>query len=360
MKVWEKWHYWVNYGSPVKLFYFGLLFTALTVGSNSYGDEVVPWIQNIFQNPYMGQQSNMQFLLTSFLEPFVAYILGIRTEGAYLALTLFGFVLGNVLVFKKLNQLGRTRFVVQVFLLYSLSGTLVLWFGKSDMWLFVFSTLLVLYRRHLLASFVLAFLMGMTHFEQSVVILGMLGLISLAEIGREKEVKGVVLSFLVALFGIVMAKASMSLFFWWNQFGGFESRLDYVLAHGYEVYVKPALANVVVFLFSLLGVFWLVFFQLSTALVAQYRLYKWVAWLAFLMAMGVSLFTFDTTRVFSIVFWPFIVYMLMEVPKEKLKEVLSEKLMPMLIAFSLLFPVIQLKMSGSLLFVGSLTYEHQQ
>jgi hypothetical protein len=51
-----------------------------------------------------------------------------------------------------------------------------------------------------------------------------------------------------------------------------------------------------------------------------------------------------------------IVYLLLVVPNEKLIDLFDRRLMPMLLAAALLFPVVQMKMSGALLFAGSVTY----
>ena len=61
MKLWDKWASAVNDGSPIKLFYYSLLFILLPVGVNPCGDEVVPWIQNIVVNPYQGVLADGRF-----------------------------------------------------------------------------------------------------------------------------------------------------------------------------------------------------------------------------------------------------------------------------------------------------------
>jgi hypothetical protein len=355
MKLWDKWVSAVNDGSPIKLFYYSLLFILLTVGVNSYGDEVVPWIQNIFVNPYQGVSADRQFLLTSFLGPLIAYLLQVRDETGFLLLTLAGFVVGNILVFRQLKSLDKERYFVHAFLLYSLSASLVVWFGKSDMWFFVLSTLLVVLRHNYRWSLVIALLLGLTHLEQALVVVGMLGLMLLNDALQNKSFKSALVHYLPIVSGALLAKLALVLFFTFNGFGSIEGRLDYIVNRGYEAFVEPVFKNAIVYFFSMMDMFWLLFFGLAAAFLQQGGK-RWVLWIAFVMAVAVASLTFDATRVFSIVFWPMIVYLLLVVPNEKLIDLFDRRLMPMLLAAALLFPVVQMKMSGALLFAGSVTY----
>lgn len=355
MKLWDKWVSAVNDGSPVKLFYYSLLFILLTVGVNSYGDEVVPWLQDLFANPYQGTSADRQFLLTSFLGPMVAFVLHIRDETGFLLLTLAGFIVGNVFIFRQLKVQDKARYFVYAFLLYSVSASLVVWFGKSDMWFFVLSTLLVIFRKEHRLSFVLALLLGLTHLEQAIIVVGMLGLMLLNDALQDGSFKSALKHYALVGFGLLLAKLTLMLFFSLNGFGTIEGRLDYILNRGFETFIEPAFKNAIVYFFSMMDMFWLLFFGLASAFLRQGGK-RWILWVAFIVAVAVASLTFDATRVFSLVFWPMIVYLLLVVPNEKLAEVFNRRIMPMLLAAALLFPVVQVKMSGSLLFTGSVTY----
>ncbi|WP_319381758.1 hypothetical protein [Thiomicrorhabdus sp.] len=356
MKLWLKWSHWVNDGSAVGLFYFGLLFLAATQGVNSFAGEIVPWVQNIFANPYHGELAEKQFLLTSLLLPLTASALQISTQQGLEILNGAIFILGSYWVLKVYATEGKERFLVQAFLLYSLSAGLLLWFGKSDMWFFVLSTLLVFYRKHFAVSLGVALLLGLTHFEQGLVVVAMLGLMFLVDLSTGQRLRDVFKAYFAILIGIALAKVMLLGFFALNEFGRTEGRLEFVFARGYEVFVEPALKNAGVLVFSYLSLFWLVFFGLASAFNVN-KFSTAAVWLAFLVAMGVSFLTYDTTRVFSIVFWPFIVYMILETPVSRLEKVFNKQFMPMLIAAALLFPTVQVKKSGELLFVGVLNYQ---
>lgn len=355
MKLWDKWASAVNDGSPVKLFYTSLLFVLLTVGVRSYASDSVGWIQNIFVNPYQGELADHQFLLTSFLVPFVAYILQIRDETGFLLLNLVGFIIGNILVFNQLKSLDKARYFVHAFLLYSLSASLVVWFGKSDMWFFVLSTLLVILRQNYRWSLLIALLLGLTHLEQALVVVGMLGLMLLNDALQHNSFKSALVDYLPIVFGVLLAKLVLVLFFTLNGFGSFEGRLDYILNRGYETFVEPVFKNAIVYFFSMMDMFWLLFFGLATAFLQQGGK-RWILWTSFVVAVIVASLTLDATRVFSLIFWPMIVYLLLVVPNEKLAQLFDRRLMPMLLAAALLFPVVQLRDSGATLFAGSSHY----
>ncbi len=355
MKLWDKWVSAVNDGSPVKLFYYSLLFILLTVGVRSYASDSVGWIQNIFVNPYQGELADHQFLLTSFLVPMVAYVLQIRDETGFLLLNLAGFIIGNVFIFRHLTAQDKARYFVYAFLLYSLSASLVVWFGKSDMWFFVLSTLLVIFRKEHRLSFVLALLLGLTHLEQAIIVVGMLGLMLLNDALQDGSFKLALKHYALMVFGLLLAKLTLMLFFSLNGFGTIEGRLDYILNRGFETFIEPVFKNVIVYFFSMMDMFWLLFFGLASAFVQQGGK-RWILWAAFIVAVAVASLTLDATRVFSLVFWPIIVYLLLVVPNDKLAEVFNRRLMPMLLAAALLFPVVQLRDSGATLFSGSSHY----
>lgn len=356
MKRVNKWTCFVNKGS-LSLLFFGLFVNLAFMGFHSNAEEIMPWIQNIYNNPFIDDKSNFQFLLTSFLVPAIAYLLGITTNVGFLLLNLLILIFGIVYIYRKLAELGKERFFVYTFLMFSISATLLLWFGKSDALFFVLSSLLILYRTKPVVLFIVAFFLALTHFEQTLVVVLMFGFILLNDFIGERNLKLIFLTYLSVVIAITLAKLLLIWFFWVNGFELSSTRVDVVISGGIFKYFEPILKNYMVFLYSIMGVFWLVFFNFYKASSFNNPGFKLIFISVFIIAIIVSIFTLDTTRVFSIIFWPFILYLLLIIPNYQLDKIFNRRITPLFLTLALLVPTLQLKGAGSQIFFGSITYQ---
>jgi len=255
-----------------------------------------------------------------------------------------------------MSTVNKEKYFVYAFLMFSISGTLILWFGKSDMLFFILSTLLVFYRQDNIKACFITFLLALTHFEQALVVVLIFGLIIFNDYLLNNEFKRRFLIYVGVVASLAIAKLFLLWFFWVNDFQIVESRFEFVFSKNYQDFLNPIVNNIFVYFLSIMGVFWLVLFSFYKRFSQNIR-HSLIFFSVFLISMVVSMFTLDTTRVFTIVFWPFIFYMVLIIPNVDLNRIFNKKVTPVLIATALLFPTLHLKESGDKLFFGSITYQ---
>jgi len=92
ISFWSKWSSLTNKGN-LSLLFIGVFVMQVLMGLHSKAQEVLPWVLDIYSNPYVGENVDQQFLLTSFLVPSTSYFLGITSESVFL---LFNFLIFDI------------------------------------------------------------------------------------------------------------------------------------------------------------------------------------------------------------------------------------------------------------------------
>jgi len=259
--------------------------------------------ENIFANPFLDQPKN-QWLLSSFLGPLLGYVTSAnRSIYLYSLLHLIIFIIFftvMIAVAKQRHGDYIARSVLILFFLSPISNVLFTWLGSPDIITFLLSMALILFEKNIPVLVISAFLLGMNHPEQGLVILILLAIFTCTSGERPKEV------FKFALVGIGSLLLGKFLVGWYFEIFNFDvtySRAEYISNGGLYLYVKSTLSNPFAMMFSLYNILYI--------FIAIYLAYYWkkekiaFAFLVYsLLAFTVILFTLDQTRVFSILTFP--------------------------------------------------------
>jgi len=258
--------------------------------------------KDIFKNPFTNQPTN-QWLMSSFLGPVLGYL-----TSANQSLFLYSFmhfvilvVFFTVLILVVKRKFGDfvARSVIIIFFLSPLSNVLFTWLGSPDILTILLSMMIVVFWDNLIVLFVGAFLLGINHPEQGLVILLLLTIFSFL-VGRKKET---IRFGLIGLVSLVLGKLLVDWYFYYHNFAVEFSRVDYISNSGLFQYVKATFSNPFALLFSLYNVLlifistYVVYFWKKDKISFTFIIYS-------LLAFTTILVTLDQTRVFSILTFP--------------------------------------------------------
>ncbi|MFN4018861.1 MAG: hypothetical protein ACK4JB_26240 [Reyranella sp.] len=167
----------------------------------------------IAQDPFAQtiQEPSAQYIMSSWLAPFIAWLLGARTEAPFL-LVYLGYVLGFLalvvtLAFAELEE-REARIALVVFAALPVSASGLFWISHDGLTFLLIVTALALRRRPALAALV-GMALGMQHFEQAFIGFAALGLASVStpSFGGQAPVSG--RFSLAVLAGIVTGKLAL-------------------------------------------------------------------------------------------------------------------------------------------------------
>jgi hypothetical protein len=264
---------------------------------------------NLSQNPFPDRPM-AHYLVTSFLGPMLAHFLGFSSSiplwaGFYFITFVVGFcALLNALK----NRFGNSvaRCVGVAFVCLPVSSPVLTWLGYTDVFTFLISTALVVSQLSGLSLFC-GLLLGLNHFEQGILIVSSLLFINFLDPTREKKTQ---IHLLVAVAGLFCAKFALAYWFHIHQFHLTSGRLYYVQQLGLPRILSQIFTNFHALIFSFFNVFWLVIiFLLIQFKPASKWLYSGI--LVTLAGIAVAICVgLDTTRIYGMVTWPFVVYLL--------------------------------------------------
>ena len=253
-----------------------------------------------FTNPYAVPESD--YVLSSWLGPFLAWLLGVRDFEAFVAFQ-FVLALGFVALFGWLAarrlppDLARTATVL--FVLLPVSATPFFWVGVDGLTLLLLLAALAAAPRVALV-FAFGLLAGVEHFEQALV--GTAALCGAVALGRPLGASSSVpLRACVALLaGVVAGRLVLAGVFHAAGLHARVDRLDWLLL-GLDGMVGHFLANAHVVLWSALGVGWLVALRFADRGRRALPFFLALAGLCLMMVV-----TNDQTRVVAVVTFPLI------------------------------------------------------
>lgn len=263
--------------------------------------------QNIFANP-LSQQPHEQWLLASFLGPFLGYISGANQSLLaytlmHLCILIIFFAILIAIIRKKYNDF-IARCVLILFFLSPLSSVLLTKLGSPDVLTVLLATMLIICADFPALITIPAFFLGVNHPEQGLVIILLLMIYTMI-MGHQKQLFPLALAMLALLGG----KFAMSYYFNLYHFNVVYSRLDFIFDVGWQKYLEIFLLNPWALFISLhhivliFFVFYLIYFREKKRLMIGFLVYN-------LLAFGAMFFTFDQTRVFSILAFPSILLLL--------------------------------------------------
>lgn len=287
-------------------------------------DPMAPW-HSLGKNGYLLDSPTLLLL---------AHALGVETRLAFAALAFAITGLGLMwLVWLANRHYGdeAARLVAISFFIAPIGAVVITWLGQPDPITLVAAGTLVLARSAPMFA-VAGVALGFNHFEAGVAIVIASCLLRIAEAPTPTRSRA--LDALLAIAGLVAGKLVLS---WWQATNGQDpsSRLDYVFQVGFHRYVISSLGNLPALVFST--------FSLAWPLVAVAFVEKWYAQrriasamlLAGLVAAGVTLLVLDPTRVFALVSWPLVLFVVTRMPDLRLAVwcVLAGVLIPRLIVW---------------------------
>jgi hypothetical protein len=215
---------------------------------------------HIARNPFIVYTSDpvAQYLMTSWLSPFIAWLLGATSEGAFLALHLgFSLAFTGLFVALAFHRLQETaaRVAILIFAAMPVSATAWFWIGNDSLTLLLMLGALALKSRPLVAGLI-GILLGLQHFEQAAFGFAGLCLAGLATFrfgGRDIYPWGTAASVLA---GICAGKLLLIGIFHWNGMA-VTGRSGWFLAHQAWLF-SIFWMRLHVILWGALGVAWLV------------------------------------------------------------------------------------------------------
>ncbi len=258
---------------------------------------------DIARNPFVVYTSDptAQYLMTSWLSPFVAWFLGATGEGPFLALHL-GFSLAfttlfAILTFRRLAE-AEARVAMLIFAAMPVSVTAYFWIGNDSLTLLLMLAALALRERPIAAG-VVGVLLGLQHFEQALFGFAGLCLAGVATLRFGGQATYAWRTAAATLVGICVGKLALFGIFHWNDMavtgrsGWFFAHLTWLLGIFW--------LRLQVILWGALGVGWLVAIAYADRGRRSVPFFIGVAAL-----IPVLLIVADHTRVIAIVLFPLV------------------------------------------------------
>jgi hypothetical protein len=263
--------------------------------------------QNLAVNPLPGHP--LQYLLSNFLSPLAAFLLHLNGNLiSYTIMHLVFLILGLWAVLWLINRkFGgiASRASAIFFLSLPISSVVTTWLGY-DVFTFILGSFLVLVR-HPVSGLCVGFLLGLNHFEQGLfIILGLAWVVSFSEEENSK------FRFLPALIGLVAAKAALIGYFELMNFNISAGRYSVTRSIGLKRLAELHLRGCMPILYSTFGVGWLLVLKMYNDLHAASRKMIDHSIAACLALFAVMLIGVDETRVFTLMTWPILLFIILK------------------------------------------------
>ena len=277
---------------------FIFLFFATGFHATPALNAVVKISQHLWSNPFAIDEDG-QWLMGSYLDPMLGAWFNANTSNAHyyafhLALTILA-VVGLYFAVRQRSATAANEWLV-LFLSAPISYTLFWWIGYSDIYVFIGSSILVVFAGHGAITFLTATALAIAHFEQAAIVLLLWVVLNLQQLPYSKLV--------TPLVGLCLGKGLLMLAFSGNGILQTETRLEYIADFHLADYVALALAQPALpytFVHGSVLFWYLGYRDLSNNFRARYA----ICWL---IATVVALFTIDTTRVASLLTWPVLLH----------------------------------------------------
>jgi hypothetical protein len=283
--------------------HFGLSVVALLVFITAYnGLGVVPHepYRLTAQNPFERVQAHREnYFQESPLLPLVAYYSRLTSGFSFNALCLAIIILGYVsYAVQARKRLGSVGALLLLCLLAAHPVTLVLlsWIGAPDCITFLL-TVFLLFSRSPVAIGAISLLGSFNH---PIMLLVAPVVLLLRRLSREDEIG--YLHFAASGVGLVLGSLAVRGFLDINHIDTY-SRLDFLMSRSLMSWIRHDLSNLPMALFSLHNLVWFAWVACAVLFFRRNRAYFGVLLVAQVVMYGVTFFSVDTTRVFTLLAW---------------------------------------------------------
>ncbi|MBR8457151.1 hypothetical protein KDW07_08275 [Burkholderia dolosa] len=295
-----------------------------------------------------------QYLYSSFFGLALAWITGAyRTTAAFAAMHFSAFIVGTIGLSLFIKR-HYGQYVVKLFLIAlacaPISNVILNWLGISDVFTYIFGTIIVISESVPILFFATLFL-GMSHMEQGIVI----AVIVIAKIALtdDTDTRARFFRILAVATGIVSAKIFFVVYFSTMNFNLTFSRAAFATPAFAYLFISGFLRNLSVTVYAFYSTAWiLAAFCINFALKSRNKRFLAFILFANITAAATSAMVFDSTRDFTLIVWPAFVAALVYADRNADREELRKAT---LLAFTacMIFPKIIVwagKMQSSALF----------
>lgn len=254
-----------------------------------------------FLNPFI-KDTNAQYLVWSWLGNYLAWVLGVKTFGAFFTLHIcfsIAFLASIAIWIRKNFSAEGARVATIVFASLPAASTSFYWVGMDSLTLFLLSILLHA-QRNLWVSILISYLLGLQHFEQGVfATLAVAGLRVISALANRRSFGSAALFFVFNVLGLGLGRLTLNVMFENLGFKLVSDRTQLWIENAtglFHLYMN----NFFIVTWSALACGWLV----CMYVVSKRGSSKWG--LSAFMVVGLlsGVLVFDETRVMSIVTLP--------------------------------------------------------
>lgn len=202
------------------------------------------------------------------------------------------------------------RLFALTFATVPLSNDLLIGLGMPDVYVFIFSTGIVLADGTFLIG-ALAFLLGLSHFEQGMIIaVGLSVCKSYLVLLRKRPWREAVAPVMSLLGGAIGARLLMAWYFAKHGFHFATTRVSFLLEGHWLSLLSSDLRHFGTLIFSLHNCYWLVVLGWILSLWKPRRRFALTIMAVQVALLGIAMITIDETRVFCLLAWPFLIFLL--------------------------------------------------
>lgn len=251
-----------------------------------------------FSNPF--NDPNAHYLFWNWLSPFIAWLLGIKTWFRFFILHLiFAIAFTTVFLWMIYDRFSKEEAVKSAIIFFALpvSGTAYYWVGTDALTLLLFTSVAVVARKNYLVLLI-GVMLGMQHFEQSIV--ASVALLTGISISRYRELDSPI-SMKCCLFlltGIILGKLVLLSIIKVYGIPVNSGRPVWLEQHFWMVF-KEFIFNVQTILYSVLGLGWLAILKFSKE--SRYPSSLFIPLFGLLLLLPIVQ---DQTRVLCIISFP--------------------------------------------------------
>ncbi len=251
--------------------------------------------KNPFENVF-GSNINKYYLYSSWLSPYLAYLLGIKSKLYFFIFHLFLAILYLILTINLIKKNVKTENLKKsliIFFIFPVSMTSFYWVGYDSL-ILLLMTLSLYNNRNYLIILLCSVGIGLQHFEIGVVSIFIISIASILEKSFYKEVKKIKISFFfITIFIIGLLLGKIILYKIYSTEGFVDGRLNWISDALLHLFYN--------FYFNFYNIFW---FALGAGwlIIIHYYFYqkkKWPFLISLFTLIFVLPFVDDHSRVFS-------------------------------------------------------------
>lgn len=277
--------------------------------------------QDVTRNMIVDQPTD-HYLYTSFFGLLVANITGLyRSLGSFVTVHFvalcFAFFVLAASIRLKFGDLTARLFVL-AYATVPLSNVLTTWLGISDVYIFLFGTALVMTENLIWVAF-FSFLLALSHCEQAICIVALLTAcrLGLCRSFKFNPKKNVLISAALVI-GLAAGVFVLLYYFRVKNFDLKMMRIQFIGSSFPRVAVRLFFRNLQLSLFTCYNFFWIVVIQIFYRAFIKDKLLFVCLFLAHLALLALTAAAYDETRVFSLMVWPLMMFLVFRMERTRI------------------------------------------